>query len=622
MSNIHKKHARHNALARNRHSAFSDFLAAQATAKTAPERVIRDLFRSIPAGVTGKTAVQIEAAATAALAGATVNTISLTAAQRELATPGTTSFGASLPAVQTRSLLLGATSGALTVDFDATANTITRGSGSFVDDGFQIGSILNLSGCADAGNNSSHPVVTTVTALVLTCDDIAADEAADAGVTITTLNTITDANGIAIDFAVEAADELVITGTVANNGTYTVASVSGPVILLTDLLVSPAVDTSVGIRVASGDINFGRAYACAEVVDELCTIDRYAGTLSLAEGDFEDEGFVAGTKVKIRTLHNGEVDTVVRTVAAGVLTVAKATTGSITVTFALGAKGTATRATGSFLTDGFVPGMEVAISAGAADAGNRSIFTVLSVTALVMTLKDLPASETNDAGVTITSVDFRKDEEYAGTKFVQYNTLEGLPTTSLIPGSVLIGTDPNGKAFQVTVASINSDVLFVTGAEFDGSVDDGGAYSLFHANFLVCATGDFVADGFTVGERVDISSAGAGNSGSYTLLDVSGGASGYVYTVEPFETETPFDSHGNVSGRSILTRGAGSWATDHFDLGRMFYLSGTTDGLNDAFYRVAKVVSTTVIEVDPEIPVTGEIATAAVKAWLITEKAR
>lgn len=80
------------------------------------------------------------------------------------------------------------------------------------------------------------------------------------------------------------------------------------------------------------------------------------------------------------------------------------TTGSITVDFAA-AGDTITRATGSFLTDGFAAGDRVIIS-GAVDAGNNAIHQIVSVTDLVMTVGNTITDETADAGVTITKVWF------------------------------------------------------------------------------------------------------------------------------------------------------------------------------------------------------------------------
>lgn len=69
------------------------------------------------------------------------------------------------------------TAGASDVSFSTTGNTITRGSGSFVTDGFRIGMKIAITGAATAGNNGAW-TIKSVTALVITTEEnLAATEA-------------------------------------------------------------------------------------------------------------------------------------------------------------------------------------------------------------------------------------------------------------------------------------------------------------------------------------------------------------------------------------------------------------------------------------------------------------
>jgi len=79
-----------------------------------------------------------------------------------------------------------------------------------------------------------------------------------------------------------------------------------------------------------------------------------------------------------------------------------ATTGSITVDFAA-SDSSITRATGSFIIDGFRPGMTVDIT-GAVDAGNNARFVLNTVTATKMTVFGVIADEAADTGVTVQQV--------------------------------------------------------------------------------------------------------------------------------------------------------------------------------------------------------------------------
>ena len=65
----------------------------------------------------------------------------------------------------------GATTGAVIV-LSSTATTIARSSGSFVTDGFNVGSVISVSGFTDAGNNGLF-VITSMTATVLTVSALA-----------------------------------------------------------------------------------------------------------------------------------------------------------------------------------------------------------------------------------------------------------------------------------------------------------------------------------------------------------------------------------------------------------------------------------------------------------------
>ena len=82
----------------------------------------------------------------------------------------------------------------------------------------------------------------------------------------------------------------------------------------------------------------------------------------------------------------------------------------ITVTFAAvsGGSDTITRASGSFLDDGFRPGMSITIS-NAVDAGNNATFTIASVTDTVITVdaQDSLSDETSDAVTIVNTGDYK-----------------------------------------------------------------------------------------------------------------------------------------------------------------------------------------------------------------------
>jgi hypothetical protein len=65
----------------------------------------------------------------------------------------------------------GATTGAI-ITLSSTATTIVRSSGSFVTDGFKVGSVISVTGFTDAGNNGLF-VITSMTATALTVSGLA-----------------------------------------------------------------------------------------------------------------------------------------------------------------------------------------------------------------------------------------------------------------------------------------------------------------------------------------------------------------------------------------------------------------------------------------------------------------
>ena len=170
-----------------------------------------------------------------------------------------------------------------------------------------------------------------------------------------------------------------------------------------------------------------------------------------------------------------------------------ATTGSITVDFALGTPGTITRASGSFITDGFEVGDYVIIS-GAVDGGNNAVLGPITVlTALVMTLADVPASETADAGVTISAV---------------------LPSTpiALVKAEGFTQAD-NNLTFKVQAGT--TELLIVSPA---GRADETPPYTarLKHVGFE-CAAADVVA------------TAGGLTTTAFNLLSLKLAAGDWVY---------------------------------------------------------------------------------------------
>ena len=497
------KHIKHQSLDRQRRSNFSDFVREQGIAKQVPERVVRDLFSIIGT----KSPAEVEAAASAVLAGAVRTAITGTLAQIVPVSPGDLAYGGNLVGGQElRALRFGASSGAITVTFDATANTITRATGSFLTDGFVVGGRLAISGAVDAANNSSTPTIVTATALVLTLNDVAADEVDDAGVTLIQTNSIHDLQGRAftgLAGTIGVGSALTISGAGTWNGTYL-------------------------------------------FVDEPS-----AGALIVTTAAPANPGFDATSGV-----------------ASGALTVDFAAAGD-----------TITRATGSFITDGFTVGSKVLIS-GAADAANNGVFGLAAVAALVLTLNRDVADEVADAGVTVVqlstvsfasdTIDFGVTVDFAllaenlsifkgvSDKTVLVNidgtaeTITRLSAGSFLDegfeaGGVITISDSAqaGNNTVFTISAVTNTVITVTG---DLTTSAGDEITISQAATIKAASEDLVADGFAIDAVIELSGS-THNDGIYTVV----ASSTNVLTVSPSPKQTEvLSSKGRLFARNVI----------------------------------------------------------------------
>jgi hypothetical protein len=236
---------------------------------------------------------------------------------------------------------VGVTSGSLTVDF-IPGRTITRGSGSFVTDLFEVGDTVVVAGAADAANNATFTLA-AVTALVLTVNEDLTTAAADAGVTI--IETVTSGS-LTVDF---------------DNAAETATRASGS--FITD-----------GFKVGGSVVIAGAVDAGNNGTKTLTGVS--ALVLTFTGGDITDD----------------------ETGDAGVTFIQTVTSGSLTVDFKTA--NTVNRSSGSFVTDGFLAGQSVVVT-GAVDGGNNATFVVSRVGALELKFTTTVLAETGDAGVLI-----------------------------------------------------------------------------------------------------------------------------------------------------------------------------------------------------------------------------
>jgi len=163
---------------------------------------------------------------------------------------GSTEITAVAAATDDYTVTNGVTTGSITVDFDATANTITRATGSFVTNGFEVGDFVIVSGAVDGSNNAVLGPITAVSALVMTLLDVPADEVGDAGVTISAVLPSTPAAIVCAEGFTNAANNLTF---VVQSGT-TATSIVSPAGRADETPAYTARLKHVGFQAAAGDV--------------------------------------------------------------------------------------------------------------------------------------------------------------------------------------------------------------------------------------------------------------------------------------------------------------------------------------------------------------------------------
>jgi hypothetical protein len=159
-------------------------------------------------------------------------------------------------------------------------DTVTRSAGSFVSDGFTAGQILTVGTGSPLNAGTKAHAIATVTDLAITLDvlDDFAVEGPISGVTLVgeqalsfaaSTDVVTRSAGSWLDDGFRLGDSITITGTVSNNGTFTVAGVTALALDLGDGLANEVIGATVPTIVAGQT----KAAWMAEIDAEFATID-------------------------------------------------------------------------------------------------------------------------------------------------------------------------------------------------------------------------------------------------------------------------------------------------------------------------------------------------------------
>ena len=324
------------------------------------------------------------------------------------------------------------------------ADQIQRSVGSWIDDGFEVGRIIHLSGSDESDGTYQISAVTAAT-LTLTLDAELTDESdleevyiserqADFQHTAPALafvhhqnsgDTITREVGSWSDEGFALGQDIEIADTESNDGVYTIAAISGDGLTLTLMDDDELTDESLAnLTVALPDLDFTHN-------------DGSADTITRSEGSWLDDGFEAEQLIRVIGSENNDNDSdddddyytidaispdeLTLTLASGDTLVTEMDVADVTVTSGYGvfmdgtlpeltfadsgSADTIARAKGSWLEDGFEVGQEITVSDSTDNDGD---YTIQSISADGLTLT-LSTSDTltveSIAGARVDTVD-------------------------------------------------------------------------------------------------------------------------------------------------------------------------------------------------------------------------
>jgi len=503
--------------------------------------------------------------------------------------------------------------GRVTITFvhnGAGTDTLTRSSGSWITDGFQVGQRILISGYKDGGNDIQATIAgMTAGTLTLTAGDSVGQSREDvsgisvAGVTAkftepaTTQITFTS-NEDAADTIARNAGSWVADGFVGgmmvtvfgtpdgdgdgvsdNDGMYEIATVTPSTLTLTE-------DEQLKNQTASG-IKMEQSFKLSSAeLSQVTTLTLDGSTITRDTGSWLEDGFLAGQTVTISgSAKDNDGDYSVTVVTEKVLTLsssfgAKEVTTDVNVMetadsadamtpynpeLTLDAAGTLYRDAGKWADDGFVAGMTILID-GSAEGKNNGKYVIDSISAdgKTLTLSGGPEAITAETSTDLTVAEDTEDG------------VQGVATTS----------DPRAKAELTAVIPL---LTFVN----NGFADQ-----------IIRSLGSWVDDGFEVGRKIIIENSGD-NDGTYTVAAVtataltlsandrltdetlSEGVSVSEVQAYLWSTSPGLVFAENGAAPDTITRNSGSWIADGFVAGMTIDVSGTA--ANDNFYTIASI---------------------------------
>jgi hypothetical protein len=261
--------------------------------------------------------------------------------------------------------------GGVTIIAPDVPDTITRDSGSWAADGFQVGQPFTVSGSArndgtfQIGAISPDGKVLTLVPGEVLNNEVASDVAVQCSVRVSAQDTITRSSGSWVADGFQVGQAITVLGSARNDGAHRIAAISPDgrtLILAPGDSLADETNTS-GVSIGGPDM-----------------LQRNDG------GSWVNDGFLQGQIVTISGTAQNDGTYVLGAVTPGLLTLQPTLdvlTDNPTLTFTSGANGnTITRSQGNWIADGFHAGQSIAVSG----SSNNGVYTIAAVTAGTLTL--------------------------------------------------------------------------------------------------------------------------------------------------------------------------------------------------------------------------------------------
>lgn len=459
-------------------------------------------------------------------------------------------------------------SGGRTLTFNASAKTITASSGDFTTS-FQVGDEIIVAGTT---SNNTNILITGLTSTVITTTDTLVNEGPLSATATLTVNRITASSGSFITDGYLVGDNVTVLGSTGglNNNEFTIIGITATTLTVSQTLVTQtAMNTKVylvGKYKATPKIVLTASAGRTLKFDGLSlsasgramTFNASARTITAASGSFVTDNVQVGDKILVSGTsfnNTGNFYLTVTSVVALTLTfTGDVLYDEVSSTTAVLTINKLTASSGSFITDGYAVGDKI-VASGFGTAGNNKTYTLINVTALYLNFAESVTTQVAETA-TATLTTFNQPVP----KVVFANASSNFP-----------------MKFDRIVSSAAATTRIMTFNKANKTITLSGT-------LVGTAAGNFLSDGFVVGDKVVVTGTTLNNKFTLTVTAVTATVLTFSNTTEQMFDETSTTA---VLTTNKLTRGRVDYVAQAVTTVRLFTFasagktitaSGTTPG--------------------------------------------